>query len=293
MYLYLAGAMRGMPEHGFPLFSEYAGKLRRAGYQVISPAESPPPNAAFPPGRADCMRHDLLIVAVVDGVAVLPNWQESPGARLEVACAWAFDIPVYEADDLVSTKIGLPPELKSASVVIPRERQYFDDGKVIGLSGFAGAGKDEVAKTLVERMGYTRIAFADPLKDVATAIGWSGKKDDAGRKLLQGLGVAVREFINPDAWVLAAEERIEQVDGPVVITDVRFPNELQMIRRRRGTVVRVVRPETGAVNGHVSEHLVNDEDCDVIFHNDGTLEELPEKVESFDPFIPSDLLVAA
>ena len=44
---------------------------------------------------------------------------------------------------------------------------------LIGLCGFAGAGKDTVAKYLYERRGYIKIAFADPLKDVVSAIfGW-------------------------------------------------------------------------------------------------------------------------
>lgn len=280
MYLYLAGAMRGIANLNFPQFDEYATRLRNAGYHVLSPAESPPPGIPTPPGRAQCLRHDLLVVGVVDGVAVLPNWADSPGARLEVAAAWAFDIPVYYAEALTN---GVKPsecEVVKTSVVIPRERQYYQQRPLVGLSGFAGAGKDEVAKTLVAN-GWERVAFADPLKDIATAIGWSGEKDETGRKLLQNLGVAVREHLNSDAWVLAGEERIEASDGPCVVTDVRFPNELSMIRRRGGQIVRIERPGTGAVNGHVSEHLVQATDCDAVLLNDGSLEDLQLKVESF------------
>lgn len=293
MYLYLAGAMRGIEDHNFPQFFEYAAKLRKAGYQVLSPAESPPPNVMGNPSRSDCLRHDLLVVGVVDGVAVLPNWNDSPGARLEVAAAWAFDIPVYEADGLLAGFGRGGYELNVASVSIPREHGYYEKRVLIGLSGYAGVGKDEVAKTLTSQLTYQRVAFADPLKELATAIGWNGEKDEVGRKFLQDLGVGVREHLNTDAWVLAAEERIEQIDGPVVVTDVRFPNEVQMIRRRGGKVVRVVRPGCGPVNAHISEHLVGDDDCDLIFLNDGTLDELPRKVEEFFDPISDDALVAA
>lgn len=289
MYLYLAGPMRGILLKNFPAFDRYASKLRQCGFRVLSPAESPPPNAGPNPTRDDCLRHDLLIVGVVDGVAALPGWQDSPGARLEVAAAWAFNIPVYEADGLVDLdvtgvsdlKVKLSQfELPQTSVVIPRERQYYNDVPLIGLSGFAGAGKDEVAKVLVERHGFTRVAFADPLKDVARALGWNGEKDDAGRKLLQDLGVGVREYLNSEAWVLAGEERIEDCDTQVVVTDVRFKNEVFMIKRRGGVLVRVERPNTGAVNAHVSEHQVTAQDCDHVLFNDGTLDDLPAKVEA-------------
>lgn len=287
MYIYIAGAMRGIANNNIEQFGEYADQLRAKGYHVISPAESPPPNLQGPPyGRADCLRHDLQIVGIVDAVAVLPNWLDSPGARLEVAVAWALDIPVYDAGRLVTVHpdtgdtVLTQYQVRKTSVVIPRERQYYEGLPLVGLSGYAGAGKDEVAKTLVAN-GWTRIAFADPLKAVATAIGWSGTKDEVGRKLLQDLGVGVRDHLNPDAWVLAGEESIEGAQGPCVVTDVRFPNELTMIRRRGGQIVRIERPGHGAVNDHVSEHLVSPEDCDAVLLNDGSLEDLQLYVEEF------------
>lgn len=297
MYLYLAGAMRGIVNLNHPQFNAYADRLRDCGFRVLNPADSPPPNSGANPSRADCLRHDLLVVGVVEGIAVLPNWQNSPGARLEVAAAWAFNIPVYDADTLIhefvergnttaaltmqgfNLRDGLKPfELDAASVVIPRERQYYEGIPLIGLSGFAGVGKDEVARVLVERHDFTRVAFADPLKDVATACGWDGQKDERGRKFLQDLGVGIRDHLNGEAWVLAAEESIEEIQRPIVISDVRFQNEVFMIKRRGGIVVRVERPNTGAVNGHVSEHAVTAADCDAILHNNGTLDDLPIEV---------------
>ena len=40
----------------------------------------------------------------------------------------------------------------------------------IGLSAYAGSGKDEVAAFLVREHGVVRFAFADALKDVAMAV---------------------------------------------------------------------------------------------------------------------------
>ena len=51
-------------------------------------------------------------------------------------------------------------------------------------------GKDTVCSI----MGLKRFAFADRLKEIAYSIGWDGKKDDRGRKLLIDLGAAIRAY---------------------------------------------------------------------------------------------------
>jgi hypothetical protein len=123
---------------------------------------------------------------------------------------------------------------------------------LIGLCGYGGAGKDTAAEGLT-REGWTRVALADPLKDIATELGWDGQKDDVGRRFLQVLGQSVREHINPEAWIWAAEKLIDAAPGPVVVTDVRYPNEAEMIRRRGGFLVWIIRRDCGPANEHVSE----------------------------------------
>ena len=69
--------------------------------------------------------------------------------------------------------------------------------RLIGLSGKALAGKDTTAmmlSNLIKDRPVVRIAFADALKNECLALhGWNGRKDDAGRTLLQRVGVARRE----------------------------------------------------------------------------------------------------
>ena len=52
---------------------------------------------------------------------------------------------------------------------------------VIGLTGYAGSGKDTLANILVEEYGFTRIAFADKTKeflyDLNPGIGFTGHLD--------------------------------------------------------------------------------------------------------------------
>jgi hypothetical protein len=148
---------------------------------------------------------------------------------------------------------------------------------IIGLSGYAQTGKDTVAQHLVSEYGFTRIAFADPIRDALYALnpfitdipelshmrlqwlvdkmGWEFLKQDSNqvRELLQRMGTEVaRNQWGQDFWVDLAMNKASSLAN-VVITDVRFPNEYDAIIANGGQVWRVSRPGVTAVNGHASE----------------------------------------
>jgi hypothetical protein len=144
---------------------------------------------------------------------------------------------------------------------------------LVGVMGYAQAGKD----TFGTALGYDRIAFADQLKALALAChpeirfwveekGWEwAKLNHPGcREFLQDLGVGAREIIGPNVWVDAAFLGWNPT-RPTVITDVRFPNEVQAIRDRGGLIVKIVREGHKPPNNHVSETYVDEVDPDYIF----------------------------
>ena len=145
---------------------------------------------------------------------------------------------------------------------------------VIGLAGYKGCGKDAIASWLVKQHGFTKLAFADPLREIMhqmnpivgdfarnppmryrDAVGIYGY-DEAKRlypemrRLMQELGATARDVIDPYVWIDVLEKHLPP--GPVVITDVRYPNEANMIQDIGGVVFRVLRPGT-APDGHSSE----------------------------------------
>lgn len=159
---------------------------------------------------------------------------------------------------------------------------------IIGLSGYAQTGKDTAAGFMAP-LGFERLAFADPLKQVALEInpyidayrhrlgdivgpnGWEfAKRLPEVRSLLQRLGVSVREHVDSDAWVKATMRKAHP-GGRYVITDVRFPNEAKAITFRGGYIVRVTRPGVDAVNAHVSETAMDDWPFDAHLVNDADL----------------------
>lgn len=144
---------------------------------------------------------------------------------------------------------------------------------IVGITGYAGSGKDALGKCFVNNHGYTRVAFADAVKLVALEqYGWSGRKDEEGRALLQEVGSRMRDEYE-HYWVDAAFAEASKHQH-VVMTDVRYPNELVRLKQLGGVFVRVIRPGVGPVNNHPSETSLDYLPADVTVINDASLDKL-------------------
>ena len=78
----------------------------------------------------------------------------------------------------------------------------------------------------------------------------------------------IRSDLGPDAWLNAVLSQLPA--GPVVITDVRMPNEADAIKAAGGRVIRIMRPGVGPANGHITELGLDGYDFDASFVNDRT-----------------------
>lgn len=173
--------------------------------------------------------------------------------------------------------------------------------RLIGLTGLARSGKDTVADHLVRHHGYTRVAFADPLRQAALALdpiieptaaggtgpirlsavvggtGWHAAKDvPEVRRTLQRLGSEAGWMIHgEDLWLRRAQETIAAVGGPVVVTDVRMPHEAAWMTEQGAALWRVTRPGSG-LHGEQAVHgsEAGGFDVDQELCNDGTLDNL-------------------
>lgn len=97
--VYLSGPMKGYPQSNFPAFHEAARRLRSAGFDVVNPAEI---NVKGAESDADyynqCMRADIRAMCDCDGIVMLPGWERSNGAHIELHLAHrlGFDVLFYE-----------------------------------------------------------------------------------------------------------------------------------------------------------------------------------------------------
>ena len=140
---------------------------------------------------------------------------------------------------------------------------------IIGFVGFIGSGKDTAADYLVNFHGFRRDSFANTLKDaVANVFGWDrtlleGRTSEARawreevdtwwaerlgmphltpRWVLQYWGTEVcRQGFHDDIWIASVENKMRKTTDNIVISDVRFPNEIKAIHNAGGIVVRVHR----------------------------------------------------
>ena len=181
---------------------------------------------------------------------------------------------------------------------------------IIGVVGFIGSGKGTVGDILEREHGYKKFAFADALKDAVAGIflwprgllegdtnasrafrervdvWWSHKLgyEVTPRLILQKFGTeACRTGIADNIWIAALEKRIHGYED-VVITDCRFPNEIDFIRSAGGKIIRVKRgddPSSEELSKmHISETAWNNYVPDLIIHNEGTKDELKENVKN-------------
>ena len=170
--------------------------------------------------------------------------------------------------------------------------------KVILISGKAQNGKDTTAaimKDYLESMYNRRVLvahYADLLKYICkTFFGWDGQKDDRGRTLLQHVGTDVIRKRDPSFWSKFLVRICTMFDDYwdyIIIPDTRFPNEISDWRLFGFKVMHicVVRPNfdnglSDEQKSHTSETALDNIKADFYLQNDGTLDDLKEKIINF------------
>lgn len=202
---------------------------------------------------------------------------------------------------------------------------------IIGVVGFIGSGKGTVGSYLMQKHGFSSTSFAKSLKDATAAIfswprellegdtvesrEWREKTDPwwskkfgrpvTPRWVLQYIGTDVmRMHFNNNIWIWSVEKQLLESGKNVVITDVRFENEIEMIRNIGGKIIWVRKGDlpdwydtAHAANSdtflhapecadqmeklgiHRSEWAWIGCEVDATIHNDGTIEQLHRNVD--------------
>lgn len=172
--------------------------------------------------------------------------------------------------------------------------------KLIGLEGKKGVGKDVVGRWFHVHRGALRVAFADPIREALAAMFgvpvelFSDPElkevpnalllGHTPRYLMQTLGTEWgRTYVGADMWLQLAKRKAEATlatGRAVVITDVRFDNEAEMIHEMGGEVWRIVRDRQVYVSGdrHVSEAGVKSQLISRTIDNNGNFDALFENV---------------
>ena len=170
---------------------------------------------------------------------------------------------------------------------------------LIAIHGFKQSGKDTLADLLVDEFGYTKVAFADRLKEAIhhifgvdrkllfgdehdkqqlSPVRWEDlhqiRKSDSDHPTL----LSIRELLQIFATEIC-RDKIPSIwyrylpippDAKIVISDCRFRNEADFLKERQATLIKVIRNNVHSTN-HKSERGLPDGMMDHILSNDRDL----------------------
>jgi hypothetical protein len=172
---------------------------------------------------------------------------------------------------------------------------------VIALTGHKGAGKDTIAALVYDILGPSvrTIAFADPIKlqimkffdlpsthqyDLFKRTNVTYQLKDhmshsvSGRHIVREIGMLMRSYNTFQFTEYVKDEINKDLNSLWIITDLRFDNEYLLVKSFGGKIVKVFMPNEDHKDMHITERGFDDALCDYVINNDGTIEELKEKV---------------
>ena len=193
---------------------------------------------------------------------------------------------------------------------------------IISISGTIGSGKNTIADYLIDKYNFKGLSFAESLKDALSVIfGWDREKLEgltvesrkwreetdqwwaerlnipnfSPRFAMQNFGTEVcRNHFHDEIWIASLERKILNATNNYVVTDCRFANEFNSIKRLNGITLRVEktpRPiwyqytnplnleKLKDFNIHASEYSSVNLPYDHIIENNSTIENLYLKID--------------
>lgn len=176
--------------------------------------------------------------------------------------------------------------------------------RIIGLTGFKRSGKDTTAEVIAKMLGYERIQFAGPLKEMLRTLLRYRGVSEAGieacvegdlkeapapvlggktpRLAMQTLGTEWgRQTLSDTVWVDTALNRAREAENGALITDVRFRNEAEAIKAAGGVIIRIERAEVGLKSDHPSEVEIPQIEADFVLRNDTNRASFQDEVAAF------------
>lgn len=174
---------------------------------------------------------------------------------------------------------------------------------IIGLTGTKCSGKDTFADYLVEKYDFVKVSFADNLKNILKKMfNWTDKHFNRENKEIEckEWGISPREAMQLMGTEVLREQFnmlyttidnvkytyhikylhniISKINKNIVISDVRFQDEITYIHNNDGLVFKINR-KTNIFDKHKSENQKLKK-IDHYFNNNGSLKEYYNDIDS-------------
>lgn len=172
---------------------------------------------------------------------------------------------------------------------------------IIGLLGKKQSGKDTSADYLNKKYNYNKCAFANLLKETCKVLFDLSDEQVYGelkevidqrwettpRHILQFVGTdLIRNQISSlvpkmekDFWIHSLLNKMQN-DKKYVISDARFQNEVDMIKNKKGIIIKLIRNNINSGDLHISESGIDlIQNFDFVIENNGTIDDLYKKID--------------
>ena len=188
---------------------------------------------------------------------------------------------------------------------------------LICIVGNIGSGKSLTADILKLNYGYEELTFAGPVKEIGLILGFDyldlyGTQEDklkinnfwgvSGRTFMQVFATnimrnefpkelnkyksiqtetKIKDINDKTIWVRLCEKKIKEMlkkNKKILISDGRFPDEIEMIRELGGKIIKIERKTNYELN-HDSEKYVSSINADVYIDNNGTINDLINNIK--------------
>ena len=180
---------------------------------------------------------------------------------------------------------------------------------VIGLTGYKSSGKSLCAGYLCEKYNAHELAFANPLKKICSELYHVpldnfydvklkeqniDELNTTPRQLMQTIGMKFREvghdipnLIVKNPWIYNVEKDIMNLTNKhkgftlIVISDVRFKDEYDMIKKNNGIIVGISRPTKAipSIDNHISETSMKSLLPDYVLCNTSSIDKYKDDID--------------
>lgn len=170
--------------------------------------------------------------------------------------------------------------------------------KIVAFTGLKGSGKDTAAMFFCKQFPSTRqVAFADPIKQFVMSLfnlssvseydtfkrgylNYNGRGEVSGRHVVREIGMLMRNYDMNQFTQYVEGQLDDHPNTTFCITDLRFYNEVVMLRKRQAVVVEIVNPRVPKGDDHVTEQGIDRWFIDHTIYNDSTIEVFEERVSN-------------
>lgn len=163
------------------------------------------------------------------------------------------------------------------------------DKFIVIINGTGGSGKDTFVEMVSKYHKVVNFSSVEKVKQIATIIGWDGKKTEKDRKFLSDLKRLTTEYNDMSfKSINDAVSKFKNSDNDIMFIHIREPEEIKRAVEEFGAKTLLIRrKEIPAITSNYSDASVENYDYDYIIENDN-LEKLEEEARLFKEILLSD-----